>query len=114
MKKFKSSYLKDVTLKSGKLTFDDFDIDPSISFEEQELSYKEDIIQMNFGKSIIVDVGWYPEFESDGSFMIRIIRNEDWTKPVYKQRCKTLEEMKKYLQEAVDLADSLSHEKTQT
>ncbi len=107
MKKFKSPYLKNITVKSGKLTFDDFDIDPLVSFEKQELSYKEDIIQMNFGKSIIVDVGWYPEFEPDGFFSIEVILDENWDEPIYKKQCKSLEDMKKYLQEAINLADEM-------
>lgn len=107
MKIFKSPYLKNIIVKSGNLTFDDFDIDPLVSFEEQELSYKEDIIQMIFGELITVDVGFYPEFQPDGFFKVEVILDCDWTKPVYKKRIKSLEEMKNCLQEAIDLADEM-------
>ncbi len=112
MKKFKSNYLYAIDIKSGVLEYDSFEIAPEIPFDDQKFFFTEDLIQIEFGEALCVDVGYYPATKPDGSFMIRIIRNEDWTKPIYKQRCKTLEEMKKYLQEAIDLADSLSHEKT--
>ena len=75
------------------------------------MSYKEDIIQIDFGKSLVVDIGFYPEFEPDGFFLVVVILNRDWENPVYKKQCKTLEEMRKCLQEAIDIADSLSHGK---
>lgn len=111
MKKFKSNFLSDIDLKSGILEYDSFEIDPKAHFADQRFFFTEDLIQIAFGEKFCLDVGYYPASNPNGFFMVEVILNEDWEKPVYQKKCKSLEEMKKCLQEATDLADSLSHEK---
>lgn len=110
MVKFKNTYLKDVDLKKATSLFDSFDVDPNVSFENQEFAFREDLIQVTYPKDYLVDVGWYPEHTSDGSYTVEIIHNRDWENPVYITDTSDFYEMKKCLQNAIDLADSLSHE----
>jgi hypothetical protein len=34
---------------------------------------REDLIQIEFGNGVVLDVGWYPEFSSDGAFGLVVI-----------------------------------------
>lgn len=111
MKTFNSNYLKNIDLRSGMLEYDSFEINPKVPFEDQKFFFTEDLIQIGFGENLCVDVGYYPAIKPNGFFKILVVSNEDWENPVYKKQCKTLEEMRKCLQEAIDLADSLSHGK---
>ncbi|MFA6066451.1 MAG: hypothetical protein WC707_04715 [Candidatus Babeliaceae bacterium] len=56
MNKFKLDFLKDIRSKKVKVLFDGFYLDPSLSFEKQELFYKEDILQLEANNHLI-DVG---------------------------------------------------------
>lgn len=69
--------LKNIDLKNGLATYNDFEIDPRFSFKKQEWSFKEDLLQICYGEIFTVDIGWYPEFNSTGFFLIRVIKNYD-------------------------------------
>lgn len=50
-------------------------IDFSQSIESQLMVLDEDLLQLSFKSGIIVDVGWYPAFETNGEFIINRIAN---------------------------------------
>ncbi len=106
-----SPYLSEIKLKRFNRIFDSFEIDPNIPLKSQKLLLQEDLIQINYPKNYTIDVGWYPSIDTKGAFRIFVIHESNWEKPLYDKRCKSINEMKLYLQEAIDLADSLSHEK---
>lgn len=60
--------LDGLDLKNGNVTYNDFDIDPALSFEEQVWSFKEDLLQIFFNNQYCIYVGWYPDFNQDGLF----------------------------------------------
>ena len=100
--------LEGITLKSGEVIYNDCEIDPNLSFEEQEWSFKEDILQIKFDtaeSAYTVDVGWIPEFNKNGKFVVQVIKNYEWEKPISSKKVKTFAALKKCLQEAIDIAD---------
>ncbi|MFA6066011.1 MAG: hypothetical protein WC707_02400 [Candidatus Babeliaceae bacterium] len=107
MNRFNSDFLKDIDLKKYKVTYDDFYIDPIRSFEQQKWSFKEDILQLEFD-DYTIDVGWYPEFNPNGYFKIRVIKDYDWDNPLYNKKTHSLKTMKKYLQEAIDFTNNIT------
>jgi hypothetical protein len=40
-----------------------------------------------------LDVGWHPEFESDGHFRVRAILDNDWIKHLSEMKCTKLSEL---------------------
>lgn len=61
----------------GKKVYWDMDlIDHSISLTEQLEHLKEDLAQVLYKNDIILDLGWYPEFTSQGEFIIFGIKSE--------------------------------------
>ena len=95
--------IKDIDFKKGKITYNDFNIDSKIPFKNQEFSFKEDILQVNYPQGYLLDVGWYPEFNPKGKFTIYIIKNCDWSNPIAIKKTKSLETLKKILLEFIDL-----------
>ncbi len=104
---FQSKHLADIDLKSGKLEWDSFAVDPTIPYEDQEFELSCCLILIGFGKKNCVDVGWYPEFNTKGSFRVVVILNSDWDNPVYDRWCKAFKSLKKCLQEAINIADQI-------
>jgi len=73
-------------------------------------SFKEDILQIEFGKRFILDVGWLPEHNPKGFFIIRAIKDCDWQNPLLKEKCRTFKDLKLAMEKAVKLINSLRSE----
>ncbi|MEY8711535.1 hypothetical protein A9B99_04250 [Mangrovibacter phragmitis] len=56
-------------------------IDFSQGIESQVMVLDEDLLQLSFKSGVIVDVGWYPAFETNGEFIINRIANSCWDAP---------------------------------
>lgn len=94
----KSDFVKDLNIRDGIITYNDFDIDENIPFEDQWYMYKEDILQIRYGDRFILDVGWYPESNPEGHFAVRAILENDWMNPISKIECRTLSELKEAIE----------------
>lgn len=99
-----NTILENIDLKDGILEYYDFDIDFNLSFMDQKWSFKQDLIQIAYDNNdkYVIDVGWYKEFDPNGKFTIVVIKDYDWTKPIFKKKCKDLQNLKKNIQKAVE------------
>ena len=85
---------KIITL-GGKITLDDISqLDQTIDISLEIENLKEDLFQATFPCGQILDIGWYPEFSTYGSFVISLIRNQDWQNPTNCEKAKNWEEFK--------------------
>ncbi len=108
MNKLNQLILEGILLKSGEIIYNDYEIDPNLPFKDQEWSFKEDILQIKFDRAenyYTVDVGWNPEFDKNGKFVIQVIKHYEWENPVFNKRVKTFSKLKKCLQEAINIED---------
>ncbi len=53
-------------------------------FSEQDMSgtwwnFKEDLFQVSRG-GVMLDLGWYPEFQSCGAFRLKVVFGDNWDK----------------------------------
>jgi hypothetical protein len=87
--------IDNLNILDGIIVYNDFSIFPNIPFSNQKYSFKEDILQIKFGKRFLLDVGWKPEFEKKGQFIIQAIIDEDWLNPLLEKKCKSLAQLKK-------------------
>lgn len=71
-----------LTFTGGKVTHDDLSLLQDIAIAKQANLLKEDMLQVEFAGGLLLDVGWYPEFDAKGDFRINVIRNFDWDQPV--------------------------------
>lgn len=101
--KIEMNILKDIDLQGGRVVYYDFNIDFNIPFQNQKWSYKEDLIQISFDNGkYIIDIGWYPEFDEKGSFIISTIQTYDWGNPLFEKKCKDKNLLIKYIKEAIN------------
>lgn len=99
-----------IDFKSGKLLYNEFNIIPSRPLEGQEHLLLEDLLQIQYGDNIILDVGWYPEFDISGNFLVQIIKNQDWSAPVFKKACQNIENLIDTLNYAIVFAERRAEE----
>lgn len=64
------------------LTYDDFIVDNKKSLIEQIDNLKEDLLQIQIKENLLLDVGWYPSFNINGEFQIKLIKNNNWDIPI--------------------------------
>ncbi|HGY3367129.1 hypothetical protein RQM20_016490 [Citrobacter freundii] len=60
----------------------------ALDFNKTELEevtrLDEDLFQLALNDGVVVDIGWYPSFEEGGEFIIQMIQNSDWDRPIIK------------------------------
>jgi hypothetical protein len=95
-----------INLRNGIIAYDEFNIDPNLSLQDQIIELQEDLLQIQYDNNIVVDVGWYPELDPSGKFIIYIIKDSDWDSPLYKKVVK-LKNIATELQKAIDLIPTL-------
>jgi hypothetical protein len=88
------------------------DLDQSKSPESQTDILVEDLLLVRFGKTIILDLGWYPEFNSNGQFVLSVVRCknnncEDWENPVLQLKFRDMTVFVQNLNQAIEVANSL-------
>jgi len=49
------------------------------------------------------DIGWYPDFNPNGKFMLLVIKNYDWHRPLFKRRSRSYYATKKIYNERLIL-----------
>jgi hypothetical protein len=76
--------------------------DKPIELQYDEL--KEDLAQVEFGSVTLLDIGWYPEFSSEGRFVVSIVRNQEWEEPVFRLECKDVPGLYAAIRSAIDVA----------
>lgn len=96
------------TIKLNKLK----DIDPETLAPEDEnwlFAFNEDIIYMESQitrkrdrqieeQKLGIDLGWYPDGEPEGSFLLQAVLNEDWVDPLIKFSSRSKDEIVKTLE----------------
>ncbi|UZE13821.1 hypothetical protein [Pseudomonas sp. B21-053] len=73
----------DLTFIKGKITYDDFSFLKNFKNSRQIESLKENLFQVEYLDTYLLDVGWYASFDINGSFEIRVIKAYDWNTPLF-------------------------------
>jgi len=106
VEKYKSPYfinnafVNSVNIMDGVIVYNEFDIDEDWSFREQQDSLREDLLQIQFN-DFLIDVGWYPSFNVNGSFVVAVIKHYDWQTPIKRFKAKSFKALKKSIEDAV-------------
>ena len=91
----------DFSIKGGNVTFDDFPIKDGEPLRVYIDDLKEDMLQVEFPKGYILDVGWRPSFEINGEFYAVLIKDHNWEKPIYSESARDLKELKGKINKAL-------------
>ena len=98
---------EEINFKSGVVEYLEFNINENLSFEEQQDEFKEDMLQVVYHKTLIIDIGWYPAHKKNGTYIISLIQNYKWDNPVMENKCNNIQELKHLLQEYINYAEKL-------
>ena len=79
----------------GEVIYNNFHISSTKPIEEQWDNLHEDLIQVEYEDGLLLDVGWYPECDPTGRFIINLIQDYDWENPLKKIEAKSIDEMHK-------------------
>ncbi|MCU1758341.1 hypothetical protein NTD84_01205 [Pseudomonas sp. 14P_8.1_Bac3] len=92
----------DLTFITGRISHDDLSTLRNEDLDGQVCSLKEDMLQVEYPAFLLLDVGWYPSFDPDGFFQVRVLKNYDWSEPLYLSRADSVPLLIKELVAAQD------------
>lgn len=95
-------HMRNIDLKSGNVIYNEFNISFNMPLSEQLESLTEDLIQIEYDNGYLIDIGWYPEYDEEGNFIVQLIKDYNWENPIYKQGCKDDKQLKKILLKAIE------------
>jgi hypothetical protein len=79
------------------------DLDENLSLENQFENLTEDLLQVHFNMSLILDIGWYPSFDPNGEFIIYLIQYDSWDDPIIKCTAKSISDLKGLIEKIIKL-----------
>lgn len=98
--------MDNIDFKSGDVIYNEFKIDFNKKYSEQEDCLLEDLLQVTYDQGYLLDVGWYPELESEGEFVVQIVKEKKWEEPIYKSNSKNKEDLVQDLNNAIRIIES--------
>jgi len=73
-----------------------------------DLDLSDDLLQVEYEASeLIVDVGWHKPADSEGEYLLLLVRSCDWDNPVDEKRVSSLEDLRRELQAFLTRANEL-------
>lgn len=100
---------EDIRFEPNVSVYNELDLNPDISINEQIHNLKEDLYQVEYPNGYIIDIGFYPEFKLNGRFWIQLIKDYDWTSTLFSRRTKSLKRLEKYLYDCIRIVNDLSN-----
>lgn len=93
--------VKNIVGKEWRVTYDNFSwLLEDNNFQENKDFLGEDILQIeHLHKFCIIDIGWYPSFDTSGEFKILLIKNKNWHSPLLEYSTTDLGEIIKKIYE---------------
>jgi hypothetical protein len=79
-------------------------IDESRPLADQMEHLKEDLAQIEYPAGIVLDVGWYPEFDATGNFVVCVVQQGDWEQPLFQTSASTAEDLNATIVEGIRIA----------
>lgn len=95
---------KEYNFSPGIVTFNNYDIDVCDKLDYDNINLTEDMLQVEFGDELVLDVGWYSAIDK---FIVYVIKNCDWEKPVLKIQSDSYVDLKASLDQAMSLIREL-------
>lgn len=87
-----------IDFSPGVISYNDFNIDPNVPFDEENDSLKEDMFQVEDPYNYTIDMGWYSGVKK---FILFIIKDCNWEEPIFKGMYTNLKDLETGLKESV-------------
>ncbi|WCT56209.1 hypothetical protein PQ456_01385 [Paenibacillus kyungheensis] len=94
--------LETFDFRDGKVNFNYFGkIDYNSSPQEDDYFLSEDMLSLSYADNkYIIDIGWY---DSNQSFVISLIKDDDWEFPQKKEKVRNKEKIEEVLTKFIEL-----------
>ncbi|MDQ0060021.1 hypothetical protein [Paenibacillus harenae] len=87
--------------KPGIVTYNPYKLSPDDMTDIRCLS--EDMFQVEYPNGYLIDVGWYGKFLTlNGVFIIYILKDTKWDKPVFKEEYRSVAELYEGMKSAIE------------
>lgn len=88
-------------LFNGKILYNELSmLNENLALQAQVFSLSEDLLQVeSVDKELLLDVGWYPEFDLDGFFKVVVIKKYDWENPIFDKKILDISSLESVLRE---------------
>ncbi len=100
--------LRNIDFKSGIIAYDDFNINPFVEYGKQIEQLSNDLLLVKYSEEYLIDVCWLPDCNPNGRFVVRLIKNEDWEKPIFRKETRNFERLEMKLQSCIDIVEELN------
>ena len=80
--------------KEGDILFDNLHISSDHELEKHLDELKEDMLQVAFPEGYLLDIGWYPSFDIKGNFQVMVVKDYNWSYPVFKGSANDINDLK--------------------
>ena len=90
----------------GEITYDELSNIDSENFKSDLFVLKEDMLQVEYGNDLLIDAGWYPSFDINGRFQVRVIEDHHWESPLILLAANTITELLSKLRAAQNIVKS--------
>lgn len=94
--------LQQFDLQPGwKITWNDFtEYDIGLHGDQDMFHLHEDLLQLHHeAKDLTLDLGWYPSFNTDGAYILLLIKHSDWDSPLKRIESRSKEEITAHLEQ---------------
>ncbi|WP_146160697.1 hypothetical protein [Deinococcus arcticus] len=96
----------DMDYGTGRIAHIEMDLVFELSIVEQIDYLREDMLQVEFsGGRCIVDAGWYPDGSEVGRFIVKVVKDYDWSSPIYREEASDLLKLRSSLVRAIEMAE---------
>ena len=95
---------------NGKVIANEFEvINENVALSKQLTSLDEDMLLVEFGNNLDIDIGWYCHFKDgdsyetskgSGRFRIYVLQNRDWDNPLLRIKTKSFDGLKRAIKKA--------------
>ena len=95
--------LNAINFRNGQITFDNLLWLTEQDFKEQKNFFGQDLLQVLYFEKYILDVGWYNISNTKGIFIVQVIKDMNWDKPLFIKRVSTLKELRRIIEICIKL-----------
>jgi hypothetical protein len=87
--------LSNIDFKSGEVVYNDFHMDSTLPLKEQLMYLNEDLMQVQYPKNFVLDIGWYHGM--NGRFVVRVIKDQEWDNPILRKETRSFNRLEEFI-----------------
>lgn len=91
-----------LTAAGWRVTYDELTHVPPGPYGPGDVDHlQEDLLQADDGAGRILDVGWYPAEDLAGSFVVLVVVDHEWERPVVRRSARTVVELEALVEDVL-------------